>query len=194
MTRLTGWIARLAHTQVRGYRLNWILRSPDTPVASERMAAVEVRHVTTADSQMIGRTADAAFRASMASAHPDASNFVLTRNGRPCGVAFFVGPDKYKNQSVWPLAPGQLALIDIVTNSADQGQGVASRLIASATPEALAEAHLPGPAICFIWWNHRASLRAFHRAGWRRIGFSIEVTGLRGRVWRRHVRLRRVRR
>lgn len=190
MTRLSGWLARLARTRVHDYRLNWILRSPDRALARDLPTTMQVRRARAADGVAIGATADAKFRASMAAAQADAGAFVLTRDGRPCGIAFFVDRDDYRDDGIWPLASGELALTDIVTNHADRGQGVASRLIAAATPMALADAHRPGPAICYIWWNHAASLRAFRRAGWRRIGFSIEVTGRCGRVWRRHVRLR----
>lgn len=191
MTALSGWLGRLARTAVRDYRLNWVLRSPDVPLPPVLTAAVQVRRMAAADREAIGRAADARFRASVNWTRAGADGFVLVRDGRPCCVAFFVGPERYHDRAIWPLPPGQLALIDIVTNSADQGQGAASRLIAAATPAALADAGQPGPAICFIWWNHQASLRAFQRAGWRRIGFSVEVTGRRGRVWRRQVRLRR---
>lgn len=190
VTALSGWLGRLARTAVRDYRLNWVLRSPDAPAALVLAAGVQVRRLTVADREAISRAADAKFRGSIAWTRAGAEGFVLVRDGRPCCVAHFVGPATYQDGAIWPLMPGELALIDIVTNSADRGRGAASLLIASATPAALADAGQPGPAICFIWWNHQASLRAFRRAGWRRIGFSVEVTGRRGRVWRRQVRLR----
>lgn len=191
MTTLSGLMGRLARTAVRDYRLNWVLRSPDTPVAPDLSGQWLIRRMQPGDADAIGRVADAKFRASVAWTQAGADGFVLLRDGRPCCVAHFVGPDSYEDRGIWPLAPGELALIDIVTDSADRGRGAAPLLIAAATPAALADAGQPGPVICFIWWNHHASLRAFRRAGWRRIGFSVELTGRRGRVWRRHLRLRR---
>lgn len=185
---MPGLIARVARAIVGDYRLNWVLRSPAVPACSALPNGMVVRRITDADRAMIAHDPDPKFRASPGFARIGANGFVLLDAGKVCCITQFAGPEAYAYLLVWPLAGDQLALLDLVTRRASQGRGLATLLIGAATYLALYESGKQS-AICFIWWNHHASLRAFRRAGWRRIGFSVELTSRRGRVIRWRLRL-----
>ena len=185
---MTLW-ARLARG-VRGvlcdYRLNWIYASPSRMGPVVLPPGLEARPLASADLGHFARSADAQARKVPGYHESGASGFVLAEWGRaPLGAAHYCGRDRYPHDAIWPLASDQLALVDIVMLPEARGRGLAAPLIAAATGQALADGG-QGSAICFIWWNHRASLRAFRRAGWRAIGFSVELTMRSGRIrhWR----------
>lgn len=182
MTGVLRWLARMVFGD---YRLNWVLRSACPPVLAPVLpAGTVVRRITAEDRVLIGRDDNPRFRDSPGDV--GTASFVLVADRAPRCVAQFVAPADYRDATIWPLAPDSLALVNIVTRADSRGRGFAPLLIAAATTLAGG-----GPAICFIWWNHHASLRAFRRAGWRRIGFSVELTSHKGRIWRRHIRLGR---
>ena len=192
---MTAGLRRIARGVFADYRLNWVLRAPAGGAAAALPDGVTVRRPLPRDRAWAAGCADAAFRDGLLD--PTADSFVLVERGEPRCVARFVGPAGYRDAAIWPLPPDARALTGIDTRIGDRGRGLAPLLIAAATPLALEDAAPMAPAgatpmapqaatgaICFIWWSHRASLRAFRRAGWRRIGFSAEVTTRGGRVWR----------
>ncbi len=145
-----------------------------------------MRPLTDADLDHFGRSADVQARKVQGYTGSGAWGFVLAElGGAPLGAVHFTGRDCYAHDDIWPLRADQLALVDIVMLPDARGRGLAAPLIAAATAQVLGRGG-QASAICFIWWNHRASLRAFGRAGWRAIGFSIELTRRSGRVhhWR----------
>ena len=174
-----GWTVRRF---VRDYRLNWVYASPTRGETIALPPGLEVRPLAAADLVHAARSDDAQIRKVPDYAGSGALGLVLaSSNSTPLGVVHFVDTAHYAHETVWPLRADQLALLDIVIAPEARGHGHATRLIATATPLALATSGQAG-AICFIWWNHRASLRAFQRAGWRALGFSAEVTTRDGRA------------
>lgn len=184
---ITALLRRAARAVFADYRLNWVLRSPAVPPSLPLSPAMRVRALTASDRARLRTEPDPKLRNSAGQA-AGARGFALDEAGALRCVAHYVALDGYTDAAIWPLYPNELALTDIVTRPADRGRGLAPLLIANATPSALAEA-AAASAICFVWWNHHASLRAFDRAGWRWIGFSIEVTTKGGRTWRKRVPL-----
>lgn len=98
--------------------------------------------------------------------------FAILHDGIPFCVAHFSTPEQYDRPGTWPLFPGELALMDIATEEAERGHGLAAQLISQAT--AALNSERPIRIIAFIWWNNTPSIRAFSKAGWRRIGMSTE--------------------
>lgn len=179
---VAAWLASGARHLVRDYRINWIYSSPSCEKLAELPRGLTVRALVPADFPHIASSPDAQVRKAGSYAHDMAAGWVLVGEGAGLlAVAHFVGRERYAHASTWPLGDDQLALVDIVVFPAARGQGHATRLIVAATPLALASGARTD-AICFIWWNHRASLRAFRRAGWRAVGLSIELVTRSGRL------------
>ena len=63
--------------------------------------------------------------------------------------------------------------MDIATEEFARGKSYASALIAGVTERYMAQG--THRLIAFIWWSNTPSKRAFVKAGWRKIGLSIEV-------------------
>ncbi len=176
--RLSGCVRWL----VADYRLNWILAAPVRADPVVLPPGLEVRPLTPADLAVFAQDDDPQVRKIASYSASGADGFVLAEVGRGAlGVVHFCDGDRYAHASTWPLRADQLALIDIVTLPVARGQGHAARLIAAATPPAVTARGKVG-AICFIWWNHHASLSAFRRAGWRAKAFSVELVTRRGRI------------
>lgn len=113
--------------------------------------------------------------------------FALVDKGIPVCTAHFAAPAEYNRAGTWPLKQGQLALMDIATEESERGRGLAVQLIAQSTDYFWA--HGKEAVIAFIWWSNTPSLRAFTKAGWRKIGYSVEI--LIGGKWRSlHIKLR----
>lgn len=187
--RLTALLARAAHRLLRDYQLNWIYAAPARPVAPA-MDGLRLRPMQPSDLAVAERSADIQVRKLLGYPGSGAQGLVLADGrGEPLCVAHFVDRARYGYPEVWPLGEDQLALIDIVTLPEARGRGHAARLIGASTRALLGEGGRTG-AICFIWWNHRASIRAFRRAGWRPIGFSARIVTHANRARQFRLRLR----
>jgi RimJ/RimL family protein N-acetyltransferase len=121
-----------------------------------------------------------------------ALGFALTRAGTLLSLVFYAGPDAYHDDSIWTLEDEDAALLEILTAEEFRGEGLAPLLI-QLSSQAMRDAGKKR-LICWIWWSHLSSQRAFEKAGWRRIGFtaSLKLHGLRSPlVWRKTNRLAR---
>jgi RimJ/RimL family protein N-acetyltransferase len=115
-----------------------------------------------------------------------ALGFALTRAGALLSLVFYAGRDAYYGDSVWTLEDEDAALLEILTVEEFRGEGLAPLLIRLSS-HAMRDAGKKR-LICWIWWSHLSSQRAFEKAGWRRIGFtaSVKLHGLRSPlVWRK---------
>ena len=182
---ITQLAKRLARHVVQDYRLNWIYESTCPDAVLPLPDGVDFARLDDAGLLHIAATNDLQFRKALGYDRLGAEGYMLAHDGIPLCVAHFVDLARYENITIWPLRADEVALLNIVTDKAAQGRGYASVLISNATP-AMLSPHFTR-AIAFIWWNHRASLRAFQRAGWHRVGFSVELTGKHGRV--RHLQV-----
>jgi GNAT superfamily N-acetyltransferase len=162
-------IRRALHAGLGDYRINWIVASaalhagpfPElTLVDAAILAAIEasptekVRHAATFN------------RAGM-------TGWAMLIEGRLACVAHFADHRRYMNESTWPLGANEICLVDIVTEEAERGKGHAVKLIEAATEMYRRQGH--ERLIAFIWWSNEASSRSFAKAGWRRIGLSVEA-------------------
>lgn len=163
-------VKRLLGRVVAEYRLNWIYAA-DTPPATGDDPGAEAE--TPAYRAMLRASPTDKMRTSQSYAEAGFEGLVLAEGGRPLSVAHFAGPDRYDRHATWPLRPGDIALMDIATEEAARGRGLAVRLIRAATGRYLARGHKR--LIAFVWWTNTPSLRAMDKAGWKRIGFSAEV-------------------
>lgn len=113
--------------------------------------------------------------------------YALSIDGRVVSLAYFVDRTTYKDHQIWPLANGEVLLAHVATAASENGKGYASALIRHMS----GEMHRQGyqRAVAIIWWRHTASQRAFEKAGWRQIGFSLVIKprGFRELSWRMRI-------
>ena len=183
-------VKRLVRLVIRDYRINWVYASGKATVALPLPSELDFGFLDDAHVQRIAADPDPQFRKSLGYDRLGATGYVLSHAGDPLSVAHFVDSTRYENRTIWPLRPDEVALVNIVTTRTAQGRGYAPILISHGTG-AILSPHF-ARAIAFIWWNHRSSLRAFERAGWHRVGFSIELIGKKGGVRCLHLPARAV--
>lgn len=163
---------------VAEYRINWIYAADRPDAAPDPAFAIGPEnslHRAALHASPTGK-----MRNSQSFARAGLAGVVLAQAGHPLCVAHFAEPGQYDRCSTWPLRNGEVALMDIATEERARGQGLAVHLIRGATRHYLSLGHTR--LIAFIWWSNAPSIRAFTKAGWRRIGLSIDVRG--GRRWR----------
>jgi RimJ/RimL family protein N-acetyltransferase len=176
-------VQRLLACVVSDYRINWIYAAsvaqpvplgPDeeiVPLAGEwreRIAASTTRYV----------------RNSLSYNDAGMPGLVLVRGREPLGTVHVAGPAQYDRTATWPLRSQEMAVIDLATEEAARGQGIGPRLMAMATAHCLNQG--AARVICFIWWSNTPSTRAVSKAGWKRIGLSLEWQSF-GRWWHLHL-------
>ncbi|MDF8333215.1 GNAT family N-acetyltransferase [Novosphingobium cyanobacteriorum] len=170
----------LAGLLVRDYRINWIYAAEGTSPLLLRPDEA-IRPVDEALRNQLAQSRTAKVANSLSYANAGLEGLALLRDGDPLCVAHFAQGAQYGRAATWPLRSGEVALMDIATEDAARGQGLAPRMIAAASRHFLGAGALR--MIAFIWWSNTPSVRAFRKAGWRRIGLSLEWQG-RG-PWRK---------
>lgn len=95
-----------------------------------------------------------------------------------CAQCVWFGP-RYERVAFWPLAPHEAASMHLVTVPAERGRGLAT-CVKQGSARVL---HERGFTRLYsrIWWTNDPSLRVSEKAGWSRVGTTLEVTlpGLR---------------
>ncbi len=170
------------HRLFRDYRINWIYASDgagDGGNAGEA-DAVSPQPVTPAQIDALLASPTPKMRNAARFSTGGMDGFVIAIGGSPACVAHFVGHDLYDRNGTWRIGENEVALMDIATEEAMRGRGLAVQMIEAMTR------HFVGAGrdrvIAFIWWSNTPSVRAFQKAGWNRIGVSIEVET--GSGWR----------
>lgn len=164
-------IKRLVGRLVSEYRINWIYAARRLPDSDHNGLSVEPESAE--HRAMLSDSATYKMRNSQSYAKAGLAGLVLVKEGRPVSVAHFVEAGQYRRSSTWPLRDGEVALMDIATEEQVRGCGLAPQLIRAATRIYLARGCRG--MIAFIWWSNDASRHAFEKAGWRRIGGSVEL-------------------
>lgn len=153
---------------ITDYRLNWIVASAGMPDAAGQ-------DVVEAGPEHYGAIAESLtpkVKSALSYARQGLPGMVLLQEGRPASVAHFARAGQYGRDATWPLRANEVALMDIATEQSQRGRGLAVALIRGATRRYLEAG--ADRVIAFIWWTNSPSVRAFRKAGWRRIGFSAE--------------------
>jgi len=170
---LKRWLKKLAGLFLSEWRVNWILASPGGPAGEPVPDGLTVAPLAATEAAALGLSPTHKVRNSLSYARKGFEGRVLMLGSQIVAVAHFAALGGYEFGSVWPLAAEQLALVDIVTEERFRGKGYAARLIR----EACDHYHRLGidSLLAFIWWTNGPSLRAFRKAGWVRIGLSVEL-------------------
>ena len=153
------------------YRINWIYAGG--PWCAGRKAELEVAPIDAAMAELLAASPTAKMRNSLSYTRGGLTGLVLVENGKPVCVSHVADPAHYDRSATWPLRANEVAVMDLATEDALKGRGLAVQLMQATTSTHLA--HGKSRVIAFIWWNNTPSVRAVTKAGWRRIGLSIEV-------------------
>jgi hypothetical protein len=165
-------LRRMLGAVLGDYRINWIY-AIDRPAHVPSSEGYDIRPVDDTMHPAIALSSTGKLANTLSYARAGMAGLALMREEKPLCVVHFARPDQYARSDTWPLRPGQMALMDIATEESARGQGLAPCLIAASARHFLE--HDAQRLIAFIWWSNTPSVRAFTKAGWRRIGLSIEI-------------------
>jgi RimJ/RimL family protein N-acetyltransferase len=165
-------VKQLLAWAVAEYRINWIfaIALPGADIIlppSERIVRMAPEYAT-----MLAESSTAKMRSSLSYMRAGLDGFVLLDDDRPLAVVHYATSSQYERAETWSLREGEVALLDIVTEEAARGTGLAVRLLEQTTAQYLRQG--VKRLIAFIWWSNEPSVRAFRKSGWRRIGLSVE--------------------
>lgn len=164
---------------VADYRINWIYAA-DAVTAPELRPGDAVVPIDDPLRAMLAESATDKMRGSLSYARAGMQGLALVRDGVPLCVLHVARPEQYDRSATWPLRAGDMAMMDIATELSTRGQGLAPQVICASTGALLTGS--TRRLIAFIWWSNTPSVRAFTKAGWRRIGLSLEWQ-MAGRWW-----------
>jgi RimJ/RimL family protein N-acetyltransferase len=154
---------------LQDYRINYIYASP----AEQAPVAGGIVELSAEQIAQLAASQTAKVRGSATFSKAGLKGYALVEAGKPVCVVHLAELSQYDRAATWPLRQGEAAIMDIATEDAARGRGLAVRLIEAVTARYLRQGRTR--IIAFIWWSNTPSLRAFAKAGWRRIGFSVEL-------------------
>ncbi|MDR0717658.1 MAG: GNAT family N-acetyltransferase [Azoarcus sp.] len=178
---IKNFLRRAALSIFDEYRLNWIVASRTSKKGEmPNPLPDDVRPETHADWQQLLASLTAKMRNTVNFSRAGMDGFVLEADGRLACVAHVADRTNYNRDGTWPLHADEVAVMDIATEETMRGHGLGAYMLSVITDYYLGLGKCR--VIGFIWWTNSPSLRAFTKAGWRRIGFSIEWSN--GKKWR----------
>ncbi len=167
---ITNFIKRLSRLFFRDYSIYHIYRQKcaDEIASSDigfRFEQVDEKAITGSKDEMIVQQAWYCGECSHA--------YACMNDARIVGLCFFWYGKRYSTRNFWPLKENEAKLVQLIVLPEMRGRRIASRLIEFATHDM---SRLGFRYVyARIWWSNRSSLRAFERAGWRRIATVIDV-------------------
>jgi RimJ/RimL family protein N-acetyltransferase len=102
-----------------------------------------------------------------------AYGFGCFENGQIVGVCFYWHGARYLKRNFWPLGPREAKLVQIFTLPKMRGRSVAPALIAHSASAMRNEGFERSYAR--IWHSNLPSVRAFERAGWKKINTVVQL-------------------
>ena len=103
----------------------------------------------------------------------DSYGWGLLIDGRLAAMCWFWGPRRFRDRRLWELKPNEAILVELRTTADCRGRGLAPLLLrhASAQMRRMGWDRL----YTWMWHTHRASYRAFEKAGWGQVAWVLEV-------------------
>lgn len=167
-------IRRVARLLLGEYQIYWILAAPPKSAPPRSSPSIEVQEVnietlTSADSPTM--------RDQLSYAGEEARVFVAAANGQSVGLCSYWYGERYRRRNFWPLRAGEAKLVQVIVDPLYRGRGIATALI----EKSAAVMRLAGFANLYarVWHSNYPSLRAFKKAGWRKVAFVLEISPLR---------------
>ncbi len=141
------------------------------------------------DALVISSSTELLIREQAGYAGPGAQAYACFDGSRMVGVCFFWSGSRYQSRNFWALKDGEAKLVQIVSVPDMRGHGVATMLIEQSRRDMMQRGFTK--AYARVWHSNTPSLRAFDRAGWRRIALVLEINPFRqSRPWRIRIRLK----
>jgi ribosomal protein S18 acetylase RimI-like enzyme len=106
-------------------------------------------------------------------AGPEAAGYGAWIDGRLVGICWYWWGERYSTRQTWPLAEGTAKLVQISTDGAYRGRGIASALVAYSASEMMRLGFQP--LFARIWHSNRASIRVFEKASWKYVAFVVRL-------------------
>jgi RimJ/RimL family protein N-acetyltransferase len=102
---------------------------------------------------------------------------------RVVGLCFYWYGERYRTRNFLPLAKHEAKLVQIITDPAMRGQGVAQKLIAYSSLDMSTRGFKR--LLARVWHSNTPSRKAFEHAGWTRNGWVVEIDPFRRSIpWR----------
>jgi ribosomal protein S18 acetylase RimI-like enzyme len=156
------------------YRINWIYASQGAaPTYLPAPENIIVLPLAPSNRATVANSPTLKVRSAGTFADAGLQGYGLFLDGHLESIAHFATVAQYDRNDTWPIAESEAALMNIATEERARGRGYAVILITEAT-HALCETGVTR-LIAFIWWSNHSSVRSFSKAGWRRIGLSVEL-------------------
>jgi RimJ/RimL family protein N-acetyltransferase len=102
---------------------------------------------------------------------------------RVAGLCFYWYGKRYQTRNFLPLAGHEAKLVQIITDPAMRGRGVAQALITASSVDMAIRGFQR--LLARVWHSNTPSRKAFERAGWLRDGWVVEINPFRRSIpWR----------
>ncbi len=151
-------------------------RSCDTDAPSRSAAGLPFRFEEI-DESAIRRSPDALIREQAYYAGSGSHGYACLADDRIVALCFYWFGERYLKRNFWPLADNEAKLVQIISLPEFRGRGIATALINASLLDMFGKGY--GRAYARIWHSNTPSIRAFERAGWRRIALVVEINPLR---------------
>ena len=142
--------------------------------ATQTTSTFSVRKV---DASIIHHHADATIKEQADYTGLEAHAYACFDDDRIVGICFYWFGNRYLQRNFWPLAAGEAKLVQIISLPEMRGRGVATTLVALSCLDMMQQGF--HQTYARIWHSNTPSLRAFERAGWRRVALVVEINPFR---------------
>lgn len=160
----------LLHKLLAEYSIYWIYRcdKQDLPADSDSLPPIHALSAKESETLPPGAMQDqAGFLGTEAKA------YTFRENNRVTAICIFWYGQRYATRNFWPLKPGEAKLVQVITDPDFRGKGAATALIHQASKAMLSEGF--ERLFARVWHSNTPSLKAFERAGWKRVSLAIEL-------------------
>lgn len=182
MKSFAKWLMHLILGEYAAYYIYACSCDADAP--SRAVAGLPFRFEEIGESA-ISRSRDALIREQAYYAGPGSHVYACLEDDRIVALCFYWFGERYLKRNFWPLADNEAKLVQIISLPEFRGRGIAAALINASLRDMNGKGF--GRAYARIWHSNTPSIRAFERAGWRRIALVIEINPFRQR---RPIRMR----
>ena len=168
---------KLAQTLLGEYSAYYIYSWSNGEASPGWLGMPAALRVATVDEMVIQSSVDPLIREQAGYAGPGSHAYACFIDDRIVGVCFYWFGERYRSRNFWPLADGEAKLVQIISLPEMRSRGIATRLIAASSQDIIQKGF--SRSYARIWHSHTASLRAFERAGWKRVALVVEINPLR---------------
>ncbi|AZP12223.1 GNAT family N-acetyltransferase [Undibacterium parvum] len=177
MNTMKQLLKALAKILLGEYALYYIYTrsAKDSPLAPAKVPHAFT--VQTVDAAMILKSEDPLILQQAGYLGSGTFAYACLEGPRIVGLCFYWFGERYRERNFWPLLEREAKLVQIISLAEMRGRGIASRLIEISCQDLLAQKF--ERIYARIWHSNLPSIKAFERAGWKRIALVIEINPLR---------------